>query len=157
VNEPRKPHTLQDAKRFTRKPKPDEPATPVKLHHAERPRAASKRSTGFCLPGRPALTEVFAWAAATAIAVKTPTIHTATALRRSMGGFRFLTKRIEAAEGGVTRKLERRAGRTKSRQFFGRPAISNAREYRRVGEHRGAPTKSISPQPHQLVYLWDAR
>src|SRR5882672_8015791 len=76
-------------------------------------------STGFCSPGSARRWRKW-WRGlpATAIAVKTPTISTASGGGgRSMGGFRFLTKRIEAAE--VVDPEAPRAGQAATRAFIG--------------------------------------
>ena len=77
-------------KGLTRKPQRDEPATRGKNYLARAGCSASTMSTGFCSPGtaRP-WRRWWRGLPATAIAVRTPTISTASGGGRSMGGFAF--------------------------------------------------------------------
>jgi hypothetical protein len=78
-------------KGFTRKPQRDEPATPGKNYITRSGLQRLKDEYRFLLTReRPAVTEVVAGLPATAIAVKTPTISTASGgCGRSMDGFAF--------------------------------------------------------------------
>jgi len=99
---------------------------------------------------RPAVVEVVAWAAATAIAVKTPTISTASgACGRSMArAIRFLTKRIEAAE--VVDPEAPRAGQARRERSSSDRALCQCRWSGASGPHRRQDEIRSRPQPHQL-------
>src|SRR5579863_9458477 len=118
-------------KGFTRKPKPDEPATPVKNYITPSGLERLKDEHRFLLTReRPAVTEVVAWRPATAIAVKTPTISMASGgCGRSMGGFAFSRSESKPRKWW-TRKLRER-GRQRRGHSSGRPcAMPMPQEYR---------------------------
>jgi transcription elongation factor GreB len=108
-------------KGFTRKPKPDEPATPVKNYITPSGLERLKDEHRFLLTReRPAVTEVVAWAAGNGDRSENADYqYGKRRLRQIDGRIRFLTKRIEAAE--VVDPEAPRAGQagTKSRAFFG--------------------------------------
>src|SRR5438128_12337056 len=99
-------------KGFTRKPKTDEPATPGKNYITPSGLQRLQDEHRFLLSReRPAVTDVVAWAARTAIAVKTPTISTASGgCARSMGGFAFSGSEWKPRKWW-TRKLRERGRR----------------------------------------------
>jgi hypothetical protein len=73
-----------------------------------------------------------------------------------MGGIRFLTKRIEAAE--VVDPEAPRAGQAATRAFFGATVrYANACWSRASGEHRGHRRGRSQPQPRQLGVTSGAR
>ncbi len=108
-------------KGFTRKPKPDEPATPVKNYITPSGLERLKDEHRFLLTReRPAVTEVVAWAAGNGDRSENADYqYGKRRLRQIDGRIRFLTKRIEAAE--VVDPEAPRAGQatTKTRAFFG--------------------------------------
>ena len=87
-------------KGFTRKPKPDEPATPVKNYITPSGLERLKDEHRFLLTReRPAVTEVVAWAASNGDRSENADYqYGKRRLRQIDGRIRFLTKRIEAAE-----------------------------------------------------------
>jgi transcription elongation factor GreB len=108
-------------KGFTRQPKPDEPATPVKNYITRSGLQRLKDEHRFLLTReRPAVVEVVAWAASNGDRSENADYqYGKRRLRQIDGRIRFLTKRIEAAE--VVDPEAPRAGQlgTKSRAFFG--------------------------------------
>jgi transcription elongation factor GreB len=108
-------------KGFTRKPKPDEPATPVKNYITRSGLQRLQDEHRFLLTReRPAVTEVVAWAAGNGDRSENADYqYGKRRLRQIDGRIRFLTKRIEAAE--VVDPEAPRAGQagTKPRAFFG--------------------------------------
>src|SRR5712671_1741545 len=118
-------------KGFTRKPKADEPATPVKNYITRSGLQRLKDEHRFLLTReRPAVTEVVAWAAGNGDRSENADYqYGKRRLRQIDGRIRFLTKRIEAAEvvdpeaprTGQARTGQERAGQagTKPRAFFG--------------------------------------
>jgi transcription elongation factor GreB len=110
-------------KGFTRKPKPDEPATPGKNYITRSGLERLKDEHRFLLTReRPAVTEVVAWAAGNGDRSENADYqYGKRRLRQIDGRIRFLTKRIEAAE--VVDPEAPRAGQAKSmekpRAFFG--------------------------------------
>ena len=106
---------------FTRKPQPDEPATPVKNYITPSGLQRLKDEHRFLLTKeRPAVTEVVAWAASNGDRSDNADYrYGKRRLRQIDGRIRFLTKRIEAAE--VVDPEAPRAGqaKTKTRAFFG--------------------------------------
>ena len=108
-------------KGFTRKPKPDEPATPLKNYITPSGLERLKDEHRFLLSReRPAVTEVVAWAASNGDRSENADYqYGKRRLRQIDGRIRFLTKRIEAAE--VVDPEAPRAGQptTKTRAFFG--------------------------------------
>jgi transcription elongation factor GreB len=108
-------------KGFTRKPKPDEPATPVKNYITPSGLERLKDEHRFLLTReRPAVTEVVAWAAGNGDRSENADYqYGKRRLRQIDGRIRFLTKQIEAAE--VVDPEAPRAGQaiTKMRAFFG--------------------------------------
>ena len=105
-------------KGFTRKPKPDEPATPVKNYITPSGLERLKDEHRFLLTReRPAVTEVVAWAAGNGDRSENADYrYGKQRLRQIDGRIRFLTKRIEAAE--VVDPEAPRA-RPETRAFFG--------------------------------------
>jgi transcription elongation factor GreB len=102
---------------FTRKPQGNEPATQGKNYITRSGLQRLKDEHRF-LPTRerPAVTEVVAWAAATAIPVKTPTISTASrGCGKSMGGFPF--SRSESKPRGSRGPRKLRAGQAATLAF----------------------------------------
>jgi len=108
-------------KGFTRKPKADEPTTPVKNYITPSGLERLKDEHRFLLTReRPAVTEVVAWAAGNGDRSENADYqYGKRRLRQIDGRIRFLTKRIEAAE--VVDPEAPRAGQagTKTRAFFG--------------------------------------
>jgi transcription elongation factor GreB len=108
-------------KGFTRKPKADEPGTPVKNYITPSGLERLKDEHRFLLTReRPAVTEVVAWAAGNGDRSENADYqYGKRRLRQIDGRIRFLTKRIEAAE--VVDPEAPRAGQatTKTRAFFG--------------------------------------
>src|SRR5437588_10709936 len=94
-------------KGFTRKPQPDEPATPVKNYITPSGLERLKDEHRFLLTReRPAVTQVVAWAASNGDRSDNADYrYGKRRLRQIDGRIRFLTKRIEAAE-----VMARRAG-----------------------------------------------
>ena len=120
----------------TRKPQPDEPATPVKNYITPSGLERLKDEHRFLLTReRPAVTEVVAWAAGNGDRSENADYqYGKRRLRQIDGRIRFLTKRIEAAEvvdpeaprtgqarTGQARTGQERTGQagTKPRAFFG--------------------------------------
>jgi transcription elongation factor GreB len=111
-------------KGFTRKPKPDEPATPVKNYITPSGLQRLKDEHRFLLTReRPAVTEVVAWAAGNGDRSENADYqYGKRRLRQIDGRIRFLTKRIEAAEvvdPEAPRSRQERAGQAATRAFFG--------------------------------------
>ena len=106
-------------KGFTRKPKADEPATPVKNYITPSGLERLKDEHRFLLTReRPAVTEVVAWAASNGDRSENADYqYGKRRLRQIDGRIRFLTKRIEAAE--VVDPEARRSGQAAARAFFG--------------------------------------
>ncbi len=106
-------------KGFTRKPKPDAPATPGKNYITPNGLERLKDEHRFLLTReRPAVTEVVAWAASNGDRSENADYqYGKRRLRQIDGRIRFLTKRIEAAE--VVDPETRRAGPAATRAFFG--------------------------------------
>jgi hypothetical protein len=107
-------------KGFTRKPKPDEPATPVKNYITPSGLERLKDEHRFLLTReRPAVTEV-----------KTPTISTASGgCGRSMGGFAFSPSESKPRKWW-TRKLGERGRRRRGHSSERPCAMPMPREYR---------------------------
>src|ERR1700759_122738 len=106
-------------KGFTRKPKPDEPGPLVKNYITPSGLERLKDEHRFLLSReRPAVTEVVAWAASNGDRSENADYqYSKRRLRQIDGRVRFLTKRIEAAEG-----IDPEAPRTglrATRAFFG--------------------------------------
>jgi transcription elongation factor GreB len=106
-------------KGFTRKPKPDEPATPGKNYITPAGLQRLKEEHRFLLTkDRPAVTEVVAWAASNGDRSENADYqYGKRRLRQIDGRIRFLTKRIEAAE--VVDPETPRKGQSATRVFFG--------------------------------------
>jgi len=106
-------------KGFTRKPKPDEPATHVKNYITPSGLERLKDEHRFLLTReRPAMTEVVAWAASNGDRSENADYkYGKRRLRQIDGRIRFLTKRIEAAE--VVDPEAPRGGQAATRVFFG--------------------------------------
>ena len=106
-------------KGFTRKPQPDEPATPGKNYITPAGLQRLKDEHRFLLTReRPAVTEVVAWAASNGDRSDNADYqYGKRRLRQIDGRIRFLTKRIEAAE--VVDPETPRAGQAATRAFFG--------------------------------------
>ncbi|HXF14243.1 MAG TPA: transcription elongation factor GreB [Terriglobales bacterium] len=106
-------------KGFTRKPQPDEPATPVKNYITPRGLQRLKDEYQFLLTReRPAVTEVVAWAAGNGDRSENADYqYGKRRLRQIDGRIRFLSKRIEAAE--VVDPEAPRGGQAGTRAFFG--------------------------------------
>jgi transcription elongation factor GreB len=106
-------------KGFTRKPKPDEPATPGKNYITPAGLQRLKEEHRFLLTkDRPAVTEVVAWAASNGDRSENADYqYGKRRLRQIDGRIRFLTKRIEAAE--VVDPETPRKGQAATRVFFG--------------------------------------
>jgi transcription elongation factor GreB len=117
LDTPWKDHEMR--KGFTRKPKPDEPATPVKNYITPSGLQRLKDEHRFLLTReRPAVTEVVAWAASNGDRSENADYqYGKRRLRQIDGRIRFLTKRIEAAE--VVDPEAPRAGQAATRAFFG--------------------------------------
>jgi len=121
--EPRPGKDYEMRKGFTRKPKADEPATPVKNYITRSGLERLKDEHRFLLTReRPAVTEVVAWAAGNGDRSENADYqYGKRRLRQIDGRIRFLTKRIEAAE--VVDPETPRAGQAKekekTRAFFG--------------------------------------
>ena len=118
---PRKDYEMR--KGFTRRPKPDEPATSVKNYITRSGLERLKDEHRFLLTReRPAVVEVVAWAASNGDRSENADYqYGKRRLRQIDGRIRFLTKRIEAAE--VVDPEAPRAGQAnskeKTRAFFG--------------------------------------
>ncbi|MFY9950416.1 MAG: transcription elongation factor GreB [Candidatus Sulfotelmatobacter sp.] len=111
-------------KGFTRKPKPDDPATPVKNYITLSGLERLKDEHRFLLTReRPAVTEVVAWAAGNGDRSENADYqYGKRRLRQIDGRIRFLTKRIEAAEvvdPEAPRSRREGAGQAATRAFFG--------------------------------------
>jgi transcription elongation factor GreB len=106
-------------KGFTRKPKPDAPATPGKNYITRSGLERLKDEHRFLLTReRPAVTEVVAWAASNGDRSDNADYRCGKRrLRQIDGRIRFLTKRIEAAE--VVDPEAPRAEQAATRAFFG--------------------------------------
>ena len=106
-------------KGFTRKPKPDEPATPVKNYITPSGLERLKDEHRFLLTrDRPAVAEVVAWAASNGDRSENADYqYGKRRLRQIDGRIRFLTKRIEAAE--VVDPEAPRTGQAATKAFFG--------------------------------------
>src|SRR5580693_7571938 len=106
-------------KGFTRKPKPDEPATHVKNYITPSGLDRLKDEHRFLLTReRPAVVEVVAWAAGNGDRSENADYqYGKRRLRQIDGRIRFLTKRIEAAE--VVDPQAPRTGLRATRAFFG--------------------------------------
>ena len=117
VDFPRKDYEMR--KGFTRKPKPDEPATAVKNYITPSGLERLKDEHRFLLTReRPAVTEVVAWAAGNGDRSENADYqYGKRRLRQIDGRIRFLTKRIEAAE--VVDPEARRSGQAAAKAFFG--------------------------------------
>src|SRR5437667_12706921 len=104
-------------KGFTRKPQPDEPATPGKNYKTPRGLQRLKEEHRFLLTReRPAVTKVVAWAASNGDRSENADYqYGKRRLRQIDGRIRFLTKRIDAAE--VVDPESPRAGQAAT--FFG--------------------------------------
>ena len=107
-------------KGFTRKPKADEPATPVKNYITRSGLERLKDEHRFLLTReRPAVTEVVAWAASNGDRSENADYqYGKRRLRQIDGRIRFLTKRIEAAEV-VDPETPRDGRRAATKAFFG--------------------------------------
>ena len=111
-------------KGFTRKPTPDDPATPVKNYITPSGLERLKDEHRFLLTReRPAVTEVVAWAASNGDRSENADYqYGKRRLRQIDGRIRFLTKRIEAAEvvdPEAPRSRREGAGQAATRAFFG--------------------------------------
>ena len=106
-------------KGFTRNPKADAPATPVKNYITPNGLQRLKDEHHFLLTKeRPAVTEVVAWAAGNGDRSENADYqYGKRRLRQIDGRIRFLSKRIEAAE--VVDPEAPRSGQSKTRAFFG--------------------------------------
>ena len=106
-------------KGFTRKPPPDEPATPVKNYITPGGLQRLKEEYRFLLTReRPAVTEVVAWAASNGDRSENADYqYGKRRLRQIDGRIRFLTKRIEAAE--VVDPEAPRSAQAAMRAYFG--------------------------------------
>jgi transcription elongation factor GreB len=106
-------------KGFTREPKRDEPATPVKNYITPSGLERLKEEHRFLLTReRPAVTEVVAWAASNGDRSDNADYrYGKRRLRQIDGRIRFLTKRIEAAE--VVDPEAPRTGHAATKAFFG--------------------------------------
>ena len=106
-------------KGFTRKPRADEPGTPVKNYITPSGLERLKDEHRFLLTReRPAVTEVVAWAAGNGDRSENADYqYGKRRLRQIDGRIRFLTKRIEAAE--VVDPEAKRSGQAAARAFFG--------------------------------------
>ena len=106
-------------KGFTRKPKPDAPATHVKNYITPGGLERLKEEHRFLLTReRPAVVEVVAWAAGNGDRSENADYqYGKRRLRQIDGRIRFLSKRIEAAE--VVDPETPRAGQAATRAFFG--------------------------------------
>ena len=106
-------------KGFTREPKRDDPATPVKNYITPGGLQRLKDEHRFLLSmERPAVTEVVAWAASNGDRSENADYqYGKRRLRQIDGRIRFLTKRIEAAE--VVDPEAPRTGKSKAKAFFG--------------------------------------
>ncbi len=106
-------------KGFTRQPRADEPATPVKNYITPGGLQRLKDEYRFLLTReRPAVTEVVAWAASNGDRSENADYqYGKRRLRQIDGRLRFLTKRIESAE--VVDPETPRSGQAAARAFFG--------------------------------------
>jgi transcription elongation factor GreB len=106
-------------KGFTRKPRPDDPATRGKNYITPGGLQRLKEEHRFLLTReRPAVTKVVAWAASNGDRSENADYqYGKRRLRQIDGRIRFLTKRIEAAE--VVDPERPRAGQAAARAFFG--------------------------------------
>ena len=136
---------------FTRKPKADEPATPVKNYITPSGLERLKDEHRFLLTReRPAVTEVVAWAASNGDRSENADYqYGKRRLRQIDGRIRFLTKRIEAGE--VVDPVAPRAGHPETRAILrGDRALCQCRGSGASGEHRRHRRNRSQPQPHQL-------
>jgi len=120
-------------KGFTRRPKPDEPATHVKNYITPNGLQRLKDEHRFLLTReRPAVVEVVAWAAGNGDRSDNADYrYGKRRLRQIDGRIRFLTKRIEAAE--VVDPETRRSGQAATKAFFGATVrYANAKGAERV-------------------------
>src|SRR3979490_536844 len=108
-------------KGFTREPKPDEPATPVKNYITRSGLERLKDEHRFLLTReRPAVGGVGAWAASNGHRSENADYqYGKRRLRQIDGRIRFLTKRIEAA--AVVDPEAPRVGQPEARAFFAAP------------------------------------
>jgi len=106
-------------KGFTRKPQPDEPATPIKNYITPSGLERLKDEHRFLLTReRPAVTEVVAWAAGNGDRSENADYqYGKRRLRQIDGRIHFLTKRIDAAE--VVDPEAPRTGQARTRAYFG--------------------------------------
>ena len=106
-------------KGFTRNPRADEPATPVKNYITPNGLQRLKDEHQFLLTrDRPAVAEMVAWAAGNGDRSENADYqYGKRRLRQIDGRIRFLTKRIEAAE--VVNPEAPRTGQAAARAFFG--------------------------------------
>jgi transcription elongation factor GreB len=106
-------------KGFTRKPREDEPSTPVKNYITPSGLQRLKDELHFLLTReRPAVTKVVTWAASNGDRSENADYqYGKRRLRQIDGRIRFLTKRIDAAE--VVDPERPRAGQAATRAFFG--------------------------------------
>src|SRR5580658_8140858 len=140
-------------KGFTRKPKPDEPATPVKNYITPSGLERLKDEHRFLLTReRPAVTEVVAWAASNGDRSENADYqYGKRRLRQIDGRIRFLTKRIEAAE--VVDPEARRSGQAATRTFFGATVrYANAAGAQRVVSIVG--TDEIDLNRKYISWVW---
>lgn len=126
-------------KGFTRRPKPDEPATPVKNYITPGGLRRLEDEFRFLLTReRPKVTEVVAWAASNGDRSENADYqYGKRRLRQIDGRLRFLRKRIEAAE--VVDPEAPRTGQAATRAFFGATVrYANAEGVERVVSIVGA-------------------
>ena len=144
-------------KGFTRQPKPDEPATPVKNYITPSGLERLKDEHRFLLTReRPAVTEVVAWAASNGDRSENADYqYGKRRLRQIDGRIRFLTKRIEAAE--VVDPEAPRAGQAGEGILRSDRALCQCRGSIASGEHRWHRRNRSRPQPHQLGVTSGAR
>jgi hypothetical protein len=144
-------------KGFTRKPQEYEPATASKNYITPGGLQRLKDEHRFLLTReRPAVTEVVGGLRATVIAVKTPTISTASGgCARSMGGFAFSRSESKPRKW-LTQKLRER-GRLRRGHSSERLWLCQCRGNGASGEHRGHRRGRSQPQPHQLGVASGAR
>src|SRR5437588_12233701 len=145
-------------KGFTRKPKPDEPATPVKNYITPLGLERLKDEHRFLLTReRPAVTEVVAWAASNGDRSHNPTISTASGgCVRSTDAFAFSGSESKPRKW-LTRKLRERGRRRRGHSSERLCATPMPRE---LSEWRAswAPTRSISTATTSVgCHLWGAR
>ncbi len=131
-------------KGFTRQPRPDEPAAPVKNYITPGGLQRLKEEHRFLLTrDRPAVAEVVAWAAGNGDRSENADYqYSKRRLRQIDNRIRFLTKRIEAAE--VVDPEAPRRGQAGMRAFFGPPCAMPMLRERSAWSASSAPTRSIS-------------